>query len=936
LTLAISAECSNDRSHEEEVMVAVDAPGAKAPVALGYPAPWEFDGLLINGEAVLVRPIQPADAAQLISFYAELRPHSIHWRNFGIHPTITPGEASRSAEVDYSSRMAFVAVVSDELIGFASYDRLGPTDRAAGVTFVVTDAYQRHGVATLLFEALGAYAWTKGIECFVAAVTAENTDMLEVFEATGLGITVVHEGDTIRVEIDLRPTPEYRAFCDEREAIAEAASVTAILRPRSIAVVGAGRRLGSVGHEVVRSLLAGDFSGTVYPINPSARAICGVPAFPMLLSVPEQVDLAIIAVPAAVVPGVIAEAASTGVRAVAVISAGFAETGHSGANAETELLTMARRHGMRIVGPNCFGVVNTDPEVRMSATSSSLDLLPGRLALVSQSGAVGIALAEQASAAGVGLSSFVSIGSKLDVSSNDLLCFFERDERTSVIALYLESFGNPGKFARIARRVGESKPIVALKAGRTSPGTSGTRSHTATAARPEVTLSALLRGAGVIKVDRLEELVDVSAILLAGPLPAGRRVALVGNSGGPLILAANACEAVGLIVPELDGPTRNDLDQILVGAAAVANPVDLTADGVATSLEQALEIVLHDDAIDAVIVVTTDLPALSASEARATVARIAPRSGKPVVTCILGGHPRLASGDGGAFAEMPSPERAAAALGHVCRYAEWRRIPRGTTEEFDEVSNNSTIFEIVASGLATNPTGGWLDLEDAAGLLEACGVPVLATRTAGSAEEAVSVAEAIGYPVALKARSGALVDRSDVGGVVLGVEGAEALREAYESMSSRLGARMGGAVIQPMAPPGVEAIIGLVADPVLGPVVMVGFGGMMTDLLDDHAFAVPPFDPGTADAMIRSLRSAPLFDGYRGTPAVDRLALVAVLETIARVAEKVPELVELDLNPIVVTPTGVLVVDCKARLAPRRAGPGPLFRALRSRTRSSP
>ena len=784
----------------------------------------------------------------------------------------------------------------------------------------------------MLFESLAEYARSRGILRLTAEVRAQHTALLEVFAATGLSCTRHNGAASVRVEIDLRPTAAYLASCDRREATAEVASIAAILQPRSIAVVGAGRQPGNVGHEVLRSLLVGDFSGTVYPVNPSARAVCGVPAFPALLSVPEPVDLAIVAVPASAVPGVIDEAASIGVRAVTIITAGFGETGRSGAAVENELLSVARTHGMRIVGPNCLGVVNTDPEIRMNATFAALDPLPGRLALVSQSGAVGVVLGEQTRAAGLGLSAFVSVGNKLDVSPNDLLCFFEHDDRTSVIALYLESLGNPRKFARIARRVGAAKPIVALKAGRTTAGARGARSHTAAAATPEVTVAALLQSAGVIKVDRLEELLDVSAILLAAPLPAGRRVALVGNSGGPLILAADACEGGGLTVPELPEATQRALGEVLVPAAAAANPVDLTADGTAAMLEKAVEIVLRDDGIDAVIVVVIETPAISATAFRETVARVAHDADKPVVVCSVEVDTPLETGGAADVAAVPSPERVAAALGHVCRYAEWRQRPLFSTAEPEDLSDLPAIRQIVASTLAASPAGGWLELDQGARLLAACGVPVLPTRGAVTAEDAAAVAEAVGFPVVLKARSGDVVHKTDVGGVALNLDNSEAVRAAYETMESRLGPQMGGAVIQPMASWGVEAIVGLASDPDFGPVVMVGLGGVMTDLLRDRAFAVPPLGPGVADAMIASLRAAPLLDGYRGSPKVDRQALVTMLERIAQVAEEVPELAELDLNPILVSPAGALVVDCKARLAPRQPGPGPLFPALRRRT----
>ena len=922
-------------------MATADGVGHDTAMPAGYPPAWEFDGLLRNGEAVVVRPIRPADAPALVGLREATSPGT-HQHVLLAGPAISRQAAARFSEVDYDARMAFVALVSDELVGLASYDRPDARVPAAEASFVVAGASQGGGVTTLLFESLAEYARTRGIVRFTAEVRAQNTALLELFAATGLRCTRRNGPATVNVEIDLRPTPAYRAACDRREAMAEVASVAAILRPRSIAVVGAGRHPGNVGHQVVRALLAGDFSGTVYPVNPAARAVCGVPAFPALLSVPEPVDLAIVAVPASAVPGVIDEAAAVGVRAVTIITAGFGETGRSGAAVETEMLSVARRHGMRIVGPNCLGVANTDPEIRMNATFAFPDPLPGRLALVSQSGAVGVLLGEQTRAAGLGLSAFVSVGNKLDVSPNDLLCFFEHDDRTSVIALYLESLGNPRKFARIARRVGGTKPIVALKAGRTSAGARGARSHTAAAATPEVTVAALLRSAGVIKVDRLEELLDVSAILLAAPLPAGRRVALVGNSGGPLILAADACEGGGLTVPELPQPAQGALGEVLVPAAATANPVDLTADGTAAMLEQALDSVLADDAIDAVITIVVETMAISAAEVRETIARVAQRAGKPVVACSVEASTAPVP-SGTKVAEIPSPERTAAALAHVCAYAQWRRRPLLPAEEPEERSDQPVIGQIIAAKLASSPAGGWLELDQAAGLLAACGLPVLPTRGAATAAQAAAAAEAVGFPVVLKARSGDVVHKSDVGGVALGLADSEAVRAAYETMQARLGAQMGGAVIQPMAPPGVEAIVGLAADPEFGPVVMAGLGGVMTDLLQDRAFAVPPLEPGAADAMVASLRAAPLLDGYRGAPKADRQALVAVLEQVARIAEEVPELVELDLNPILVSSAGAVAVDCKARLAPRQPGPGPLFPALRRRpqilsseTRSGP
>jgi acyl-CoA synthetase (NDP forming) len=445
-----------------------------------------------------------------------------------------------------------------------------------------------------------------------------------------------------------------------------------------------------------------------------------------------------------------------------------------------------------------------------------------------------------------------------------------------------------------------------------------------------VVITALLQSAGVIKVDRLEELFDVSALLVAAPLPASNRIGLVGNSGGPLILAADGCEAGGLRVPELAGPTRKALRGVLGTSAAVGNPVDITADGDAHSLAQAMEIVLHDDGIDAVMVVVTNLVALSATGAREVVARIAKWSDKPIVVCILGAQSEAATTDALAVAELPTPERAATALARVCSYAHWRRHPPTPSVTGWRIPNPAVAHDIVTSTLGGSNLGGWLPPDQAARLMEACGIPVVPTLPATTAAEAASVAESVGFPVALKARSGDIVHKSDVGGVVVGLDSPDAVRRAYEAMHDRIGDQMGGGVVQPMAPAGIEAIVGLASDPDSGPVVMVGLGGVMVDLLGDRAFGVPPFDVGTAEAMIGKLRAAPLLDGFRGSPTVDRQALVSVLEAVAHIAEEIPELVELDLNPVIVSPDGALIADCKVRVSPSPSGPGPLFRSLRS------
>lgn len=897
--------------------------------AAGYPAAWEFDGLLTDGTAVRVRPANPDDVSLLGTFHAALSQESMYRRYFGIHAALTHDELVDIATVDYRNRMAFVAINGDALIGYASFDRFVSKPDDAEIAFLVADEARHRGVATLLFESLAAYARSLGISRFIAEVLEGNNEMLQVFGATGLALERSGSDGNVEITIDLQPTRAYVACCDEREAVAEAASVTSILRPRSIAVVGAGREPGGAGHEIVHSLMASDFTGMVYPVNPHAQAISGASAFPSLSSLPRPIDLVIVAVQPKVVGEIVDESAAIGARAIVIITAGFGETGKKGAAVETQILSVARHHGMRIVGPNCLGVVNTDPTVRMNATFADLDISAGKLALISQSGALGIALAHRASEEGIGLSSFVSIGNKLDVSSNDLLCFLERDEQTSVIALYLESFGNPRKFARIAQRIGERKPIVALTAGRSDAGARGARSHTAAAATPDVVVTALLANAGVIKVDRLDELLDVSNLLLTDKLSHGGRIGLVGNSGGPLILAADACDAAGLIVSEFGEQTKASLRTVVKAAAAVTNPVDLTADGTGSELERAIDIALREEDIDAVIVVVTELPALTATDTYEVAVRLAAKTDKPIVLSLLGAHePRRDSASN--VACFPSPERAAAALAHVRQYAAWRDHRLSTMAQVAP-ARAATVNEVLTATLERHPNGGWLELDEGAMLLESFGLPVLQTEGVSNVAEALHKAEEIGFPVVLKARSGELVHKSEVGGVVVGIADKAALEHAYSEMHKRLGALMGGAVIQAMAPTGVEAIVGVVADPLFGPLVMVGLGGVMTDLLGDRAFGVPPFEPGQADAMVGSLRLAPLLDGYRGAPAVDRSALVHLVELVAHVADQVPKLIELDLNPVVVTTACARILDCKVRLGPSVTGPGPLFRALRAR-----
>jgi len=914
-------------------MQAVSAPehGVVIELPTGYPSAWELDALLVDGRIIHLRPIRPEDGGRLLAFHRRLSPESIHFRYFAAHPELSEAEVTHFATVDYTDRSAFVALVGDEIIGVGRSERLDDR-REAEVAFVVRDDFQGRGVGTLLFEVLAGYGRERGIERFVAETLPSNFSMIEVFADIGLGLHRKVDDGVVHVSIDLQPTPAYAARRDQREAAAAAASVASFLRPGSIAVVGAGRKPGGAGHEIVRALLAGEFAGAVYPVNLTAHAVCGVRAYPTVCAIPERVDLVVVAVPPSSVRTVAEDAAAAGAKALVIVTAGFGETSEAGSDAEAELLAIARRHGMRVVGPNCLGVCNTDPGIRCNATFSPIPPVPGRVGLLSQSGAIGVFLLERARRERIGISSFVSVGNKLDVSGNDLLCFWEGDESTDVVALYLESFGNPRKFARIARRVARKKPVVMLKAGRTPAGARAARSHTAAAATPAASVKALLASAGVIEAERLEELLDIVQVLVHVPLPAGQRVGLVGNSGGPLILAADACGPGGLVVGDLGDATAVALRAVLGAAAACANPVDITADGDAEAFEQALCLVLDDPAVDAVVAVVTELNRLSAAEASEVLERAANRSAKPLVGCILRGDdaPLTEVTADSRLALIASPERAVGALACAYRYRAWRDRPEEAPPELVGVDGDRA-RAIVAAELAVSPGGGWLSADAAAELLAAFGVRVASTVAVASPEEALAEAVRVGFPVVLKAGSGDLVHKSDRGGVALGLDSPERLAEAYATMRERLGDAMGVPVVQPMVPAGVETIVGLSVDPAFGPVLLFGLGGVATDLLGDHALAVPPLSAEDAERLIESTRGAALLHGYRGAPAADLGALQDVVLRVSRLAETVREVVELDLNPVVVSASGAIVVDCKVRVAPRQAGPGPLTRSLRQR-----
>ena len=884
--------------------------------ATQQPPKLDCDALLLDGSTVHVRPIRPDDGERLVAFHSTLSPESIYLRFFSAHPSLRPDEIHRFTHIDGRDRMALVATVRDRIIGVARYDRVVTTPEEAEVAFVVTDLFQGKGVATLLLEILAAQARTQGITTLRAEVLWQNAPMQEVFRHSGFRSEASCGDGVVEVRMDIRPSDAFWAAVEDRDQSSEVESISHLLCPRSIAVVGAGRTPGTAGHEILRHVINGGFPGPVYPIHPSATEILGRGAFPTVAAVPDEVDLAIVAVPAAAVPTVIEDCAAKAVKAVVLISAGFAEGGEAGRREQEEIVADARAAGMRMLGPNCMGIVNTDPKVSLSATFAPVETTPGRVAFASQSGGLGIAVLAEARRRCMGVSSFVSMGNKADISGNDLLQYWHRDAGTDVILLYLESFGNPRRFARIARRVACDKPIVAVKSGRSDSGRRAASSHTAALATADAAVDALFGQAGVIRVDTLEEMFDAAQVLGSQPVPRGRRVAVVGNAGGPEILAADACEANALVVPELSADTQAVLRTFLPAAASVRNPVDMVASASAEDFERALAVVLADDAIDAIVTVFVPALATGSGEVAAAVSRAARTSDKPIVANFLGMSeppPEL-----GGYPSVPSfcfPEAAVRALARACDYGDWGRRDAGDVVDFDDIRTDAA-GELMTSVLNGSPAGRWLDPAEVVSLLDYYGISTAPLAPVADAVQVAEAAQRIGFPVALKASGPELVHKSDVGGVHLGLRSVEEVKDAYAQMRRQIAGGMNSAIVQAMARPGVETIVGVVNDPSFGPLVMFGSGGTAVELFADRAFRILPLTDADAHRLVRSIRGAPLLFGYRGRPPVDTAALETLLLRVARLASDYPEIAEMDMNPVVCGPWGVLPLDVKIRIAP--------------------
>jgi acetyl coenzyme A synthetase (ADP forming)-like protein len=892
--------------------------------------------ILRDGGSIHIRAIRPDDKRRLADHFSHLGSRSVYLRFFNAKKRLTDEELARFTEVDFVRRVALVATLrlgdDEQIIGVGRYDVLdgaGPPRRAE-VAFAVADEHQGRGVGTVLLEHLLPLARAQGIDEFAADVLGENNRMLQVFGSSGLAVTRAIRDGVFHVSLATEATPAFLEASRARDRTAAAESIRPLLEPRSLALVGASRRPGTIGATLLANVQAAGFTGAIYPINPGSEEIAGLRAYPRVSAIGAPVDLAVVAVPAAAVEEVIADCARAGVRGVVVISAGFAEVSPAGRELQDRILRLARRSGMRLVGPNCMGVLNTDPAVRLDATFAPTYPPAGNVGMLSQSGALGIAVLDHVRALNLGLSSFVSVGNKADVSSNDLLAYWADDSRTKVIVLYLESFGNPRRFAWMAPEVARRKPIVAVKSGRSVAGTRAASSHSAALASLDVAVDALFAQAGVIRTDTLEGMFDVAALLSTQPVPPGARVGVITNAGGPGILLADACEGQGLSLPSLAPATLDRLRGFLPPQAGLGNPVDMIASATPEHFAQAIATVGDDPAVDAVVVLYIPVLASTPEEIATAIARGAGSvpAAKPVLTVFLssrGAPAVLGSGPRGALPSYSFPENAALALAAAERYGRWRARPRGTTLVFEPFVRSAirAVVDRVLEG-ATDPM--WLAPNDLATVLRVAGIEFAAIDVVAPAA-AAAAAERLGYPLVAKAITPDVLHKSDVGGVMLGLESADAVAAAAETLAQRMraiGTRLDGVLLQRQIAGGLEALVGVTTDPTFGPLLVCGLGGVLVELLRDVAFHLSPLTDVDAAEMLDKLKARALLDGYRGAPPGDRAALIDVVRRVSALVEVVPELRELDLNPVKVLPPGkgAIVVDARIRLGPMTGGAG--------------
>jgi len=888
---------------------------------VGYPTRWEADVALRDGGTAHVRPIRPDDSEAVADFHSRQSEESRYFRFFNPMPRLSRRDLARFTQVDHVDRVALVATVGEDIVGIARFDaapvRPG-RPRAAEVAFNISDNHQGRGLGSVLLEHLAAAARERGIRKFTADVLPTNAKMIGVFREAGFEVRQGYSDGVLEVSFDIDATERSVDVMRAREQRAEARSVTALLTPASIVVVGARRTPGTVGHRLLADLVAGDFTGNLWAVNSvgAGEELLGHRLLGSVRDIGEPVDLAVIAVNPSQVLGAVTDCAAAGVRGIVVVSSGFAETGEEGVELQRDLVRIARANGMRVIGPNSFGVLNNDPAVRMNATLAQ-DVPPaGRFGLFSQSGALAVTVLSSAHRRGLGISTFVSAGNRADVSGNDLMQFWHDDEATSAVGLYLESVGNPRKFSRVARGLARRKPVIVVKSGASGfgvpPGHTVRRSEV-----PFEVVDSMLRQAGVIRVENVHQLFDVAQVCVEQPLPTGSRVAIVGNSDALGTLAADACVSWGLQV--VHGPTSVHPEA----------GVEVFTDALAAAYA--------DPQVDAVVASWVPPTATVDIEVATAVARTAAAGGKTTVTCFLGTRSISAALVGGgentldaecpSVPSFPTPEDAVRALAAVVRYAHWRRKDRGHPVAPDGV-DLLLARTVVEHALSEHPDGTTLGREARAAVLEAVGIPLLPRAEVSGAEEAVEAAERFGWPVALKTVGEELAGRQDLRGVRLGLSTPDALRGAVAEMREVFGGAARTVAVQPMAPLGVPCLVRSTEDPLFGPVLAFGVEGDPIDLMGDVAYRIPPLTDVDVADLVKSIKAAPKLFGHKGSPRLDVEALRDVVARVAVLADALPEIAELRLSPVLVAETGATVLDAVIRVAPPQGRADPDRRTL--------
>jgi acyl-CoA synthetase (NDP forming)/RimJ/RimL family protein N-acetyltransferase len=876
-----------------------------------YPAWWEADVVLRDGGVAHVRPIVPGDADRVRRFHAGQSAESIYLRFFAPLKTLSDKDVARFTQVDYDWRVALVATVREEIIGIARFDRLDAT--TAEVAFHISDAHQGRGVGSVLLEHLAAIGQERGVTKFVADVLPQNRKMIQVFTEAGYEVDYHFDDGVIAVAFTIEPTEQSQAVRMAREHRAEALSVRSALFPESIAVIGASRRVDSIGHQLLTNIRAGGYQGRVHAVNIEARHVQGLQAHSRVSEIPDHIDLAVVAVPADSVQLVVQDCASAGVKTLLVVSAGFAESGPVGERRQHDLLRMARSNGMRVIGPNSFGVINSDPSVRLNATLAPEVPPAGTLGLVAQSGALGIAVLALAARRNLGISVFASAGNRVDVSGNDFMQYWIDDDSTHAVGLYLESVGNPRKFSRIARQLALLKPVIVVKSAISSYGVPpGHRVRPSSV--PPAAFDAMLRQAGVIRVENVHQLFDVAQLVVHQPLPKGARVAIVGNSDALGALTAQACVSWGLEVTH--------------------GPVSLPAEASAPDFSTVLDAAFADEQVDSVL--TCFIPPLITpdEDVAHAVARSSGRSEKPCAATFLGmvgvtdalsgekhedGTEHGEAADRAARRTVPAyamPEDAVRALAAATRYGQWRARKRGEPVEPGGL-NLAAAERLVERVLAEAPEGRTLTPAEAETLLAAYGVRLWPTIAASTADEAVAAADQLGYPVVVKSISPAVRHQPGQAAMHVDLQTEAAVRDSFEALSARLSHLDADTfVVQRMATPGVACVVRTSEDPVFGPVVTFSIAGPPTDLLDDIGYRIPPLTDVDVTDLISSVKASPLLDGYRGGEVVDHRALADLIARVSVLADRQPDVASLDINPVLAHPGGADVLGVEIVVKP--------------------